>query len=399
MDMKRHYNRRWGKAISGAAGIIYLAWHGTGKDEQRRGSHSNAQWRRFVERETDALRAELPEVQQIWIRDDLFLCLPMPGDDAELQEERLLELASRLKRDWDRSFRSIAVPDMLAGMALHTGIAYMRNIDHPGNSSWWYEGMKQALVHGQHLYATERSLKLRLFEQLTRKRLLYPVFQPIVSLRDESVYGYEALSRFPANRWFEGPQQLFDFASQEGMVYILDRLARECAIESSGGLAGGQKLFVNLTAQIMDDPQFTPGQTLSQLAKMGLSAHHVVFEITERSSIEDFEAAKRTLDHYRSQGFQIAIDDAGAGYSSLQSIVELQPDFIKIDRSLIRGIHADPVKGHIVHTFTEFASKMGSAIIAEGIETEEELSYIRGMGVPFAQGYHLGRPQGAISAG
>ncbi|MFB9330126.1 EAL domain-containing protein [Paenibacillus aurantiacus] len=397
--MKRHYSRLWGNTLSGAAGIIYLAWHGQAELDYRHASDSAALWRTFVERETESLRAELPGVQQIWMRDDLFLCLPLSGDDAEVQEERLLELASRLKRDWEPSFRSVASSDLSPGMALHTGIAYLRDIGQRANSSWWYEGMKRALVHGQHLFATERSMKLRLFEQLTRKRMLYPVFQPIISLRDESVYGYEALSRFPANRWFAGPQQLFDFASREGMVYVLDRLARERAIESSEGLAGGQKLFINLTAQIMDDPQFTPGQTLSLLAKMGLSAHHVVFEITERSSIEDFEAAKRTLDHYRSQGFQIAIDDAGAGYSSLQSIVELQPDFIKIDRSLIRGIHADAVKGHIVHTFTEFASKMGSAIIAEGIETEEELSFIRGMGVPLAQGYHLGRPQGAIIAG
>ncbi|TYP74155.1 EAL domain-containing protein [Paenibacillus methanolicus] len=397
MDMNRHYSRLWGKSRPGAAGIIYLAWHGPGKDEYRRRSWSAAQWRNFIERETEALRAELPGVQQIWMREDLFLCLPMSGDDGELQEERLLDLANRLKRDWEPSFRGVARSDMLAGMALHTGIAYMRANGQRLNSSWWYEGMKRALVHGQHLFATERSMKLRLFDQLTRKRMLYPVFQPIISLRDESVYGYEALSRFPANQWFPGPQQLFDFASAEGMVYVLDRLARERAIESSAGLSGGQKLFINLTAQIMDDPQFTPGQTLSLLADMGLSAHHVVFEITERSSIEDFQAAKRTLDHYRSQGFQIAIDDAGAGYSSLQSIVELQPDFIKIDRSLIRGIHADAVKGHIVHTFTEFASKMGSAIIAEGIETEEELSYIRDMGVPLAQGYHLGRPQEAIA--
>ncbi|MBW7458637.1 EAL domain-containing protein, partial [Paenibacillus sepulcri] len=244
--------------------------------------------------------------------------------------------------------------------------------------------------------ATERSLQRRAFEQLLHSRDIFPVYQPIYSLRSGDVYGYEALSRFPDKRWFEGPQQLFAYAAEEGMIYGLDRLARERAIEGSAGLASGQKLFINMTAQIMNDPSFTPGQTLYLLERFGLSPHNVVFEITERSSFEDFGAAKKMFDHYRNQGYQIAIDDAGAGYSSLQSIVELQPDFIKIDRSLIHGIHLNAMKEQIVHTFTEFAAKMGISIVAEGIEEQEELQHMRDMGVDYAQGYLLGRPQPAI---
>jgi EAL domain-containing protein (putative c-di-GMP-specific phosphodiesterase class I) len=231
---------------------------------------------------------------------------------------------------------------------------------------------------------------------LIHDRSIFPVYQPIVSLKCGTAFGYEALSRFLDKRWFDGPQQLFAFAADEGMVYALDRLARERAIEGSTGLGMHQKLFINITAQIMNDPSFTPGQTLLLLERFGLSPHNVVFEITERSSFEDFGAAKKLLDHYRNQGYQIAIDDAGAGYSSLQSIVEIKPDFIKIDRSLIQGIHLEPMKQQIVRTFTEFAAKMDISLVAEGIEEEEELHQVRSMGVGYAQGFLLGKPQPVI---
>jgi diguanylate cyclase (GGDEF)-like protein len=118
----------------------------------------------------------------------------------------------------------------------------------------------------------------------------------------------------------------------------------------------------------------------------------VVFEITERSSIEDFRSAQKILEHYRKQGYRIAIDDAGAGYSSLQAIAELQPDFIKIDRSLVEHIHVNKTKEYILETFVTFAQKMNIHLIAEGIEHPDELIKLTRMGVHYAQGYLLGKP-------
>src|SRR5690606_12263676 len=135
------------------------------------------------------------------------------------------------------------------------------------------------------------------------------------------------------------------------------KLAREKAIAGCCELNKYQKVFINIPAQVIHDPQFTPGQTMKVLGAFGLAPHNVVFEITERSSIEDFSATKRLLEHYRIQGYQIAIDDAGAGYSSMQAIAELQPDYIKIDRSLIQNIHKDQIKEYIVDTFVTFAQK------------------------------------------
>jgi diguanylate cyclase (GGDEF)-like protein len=130
----------------------------------------------------------------------------------------------------------------------------------------------------------------------------------------------------------------------------------------------------------------------------GLDPHNVVFEITERSSIEDFSVTKTVLEHYRKQGYRIAIDDAGAGYSSLQAIAELHPDFIKVDRSLIENIHKDKIKECILEMFISFAQKMNISIIAEGIEQLDELIKLTRMGVQYAQGYLLAKPDAGAAA-
>lgn len=145
------------------------------------------------------------------------------------------------------------------------------------------------------------------------------------------------------------------------------------------------------------DPSFTPGHTISLLKQYKLSPQNIVFEITERSAIEDFSAFTKVLYHYRDQGFQIAVDDAGAGYSSLQAISEIQPDYIKVDRSLISKIHENNVKKHILDAFVTFAKKMNSIIVAEGIESEEELEAVIQLGIDCGQGFYISRPSFPVS--
>jgi len=140
------------------------------------------------------------------------------------------------------------------------------------------------------------------------------------------------------------------------------------------------------------DPKFAPGRTLDVLRNAGLGPENVVFEITERHSIKDFNLFHQTLDHYRTQGFQIAIDDAGTGYSGLSSIATLQPEYIKIDMSLVRDVHKDPVKQALLETFVTFADKIGAKVIAEGIEKKSEASRLSEMGMHYGQGFYFGRP-------
>ncbi|WNR43285.1 GGDEF domain-containing protein [Paenibacillus roseipurpureus] len=230
------------------------------------------------------------------------------------------------------------------------------------------------------------------FQTILREQRIHAVYQPIISLHDGGVMGYEALSRGPEHSPFHSPLEMFQFAEQQGELYKLEQLAREKAIQGSILEHEQQLLFINISSHVLEDPGFVPGKTLEILQKFGLRPNNVVFEITERSSIEDFTLAKKILAHYRMQGYRIAIDDAGAGYSSLQAIAELQPDFIKIDRSLIENIHRNKVKAYILETFVTFAQKMNISLIAEGIEQVEELAKLTQMGVHYAQGYLLGKP-------
>lgn len=235
------------------------------------------------------------------------------------------------------------------------------------------------------------------FRNLIEEQRISSVYQPIVSLQDGQVMGYEALTRGPVDSPFHSPLAMFQYAEGQGELYRLERLAREKAIQGSILEHAQQLLFINISSHVLEDPSFIPGTTLEILQKYGLRPHNVVFEITERSSIEDFTLAKKILAHYRTQGYRIAIDDAGAGYSSLQAIAELQPDFIKIDRSLIENIHLNKVKAYILETFVTFAQKMNISLIAEGIEQVEELAKVTQMGVHYAQGFLLGRPSTSVA--
>ena len=256
-----------------------------------------------------------------------------------------------------------------------------------------YDGVVKATERIRESLSGNRDWELRCeLERLLAESSIKSVYQPIVRLGDGRVFGYEALTRCPEGSLFDGPLALFRFAENNQMALALDRLARETAIRHSPALGAVQKIFINVTMSIINDPHFVSGQTVRWLSEKGMFPGQVVFELTERSSIDDFEAAKKILGHYRSQGYEIAIDDAGAGYSSLQSIVELSPDYIKVDRSLVRLADKDEMKKHMLRTFVRFAKKMNIRTVAEGIERPEELRLLRAMGFDFAQGYLIGRP-------
>lgn len=262
-----------------------------------------------------------------------------------------------------------------------------------------YDGVMKvaAQIHASLQERSEWALRAEL-DRLLRESSITSVYQPITRLYDGKVFGYEALTRCPEGSLFDGPLPLFRFAEKDNQSYALDRLARETAIRHCPSLASTQKIFINVTMRIIDDPHFVSGQTVKWLAERGLNPGQVVFELTERSSIDDFEAAKKILAHYRSQGYEIAIDDAGAGYSSLQSIVELSPDYIKVDRSLVKQADKDEMKKHMLRTFVRFAKRMNIRTVAEGIERPEELRLLRAMGFDFGQGNLIGRPGAQYAA-
>lgn len=237
-----------------------------------------------------------------------------------------------------------------------------------------------------------RTDKYALLKEVIATKNISTLLQPIFNLEDNTVFGHEALCRGPENSEFYSPVSLFPAAEESGLLYPLENLARETAIRRFKEFQLATKLFINLSPRIINEPGFAKGQTRRLVKHLELQPSQIVFEITERSSIKDFAVFKKALEHYRQQGFLVAVDDAGAGYSSLQAIAELHPDFIKLDMSLIHEIDSNPTKKALLETFVTLASKINSSLIAEGIETASELQEIKKLGIGLGQGFFLAKP-------
>jgi EAL domain-containing protein (putative c-di-GMP-specific phosphodiesterase class I)/GGDEF domain-containing protein len=219
------------------------------------------------------------------------------------------------------------------------------------------------------------------------------LLQPIVSLSERAILGYEALSRGPSNSALHAPLNLFAVARHAGRLSELELLCRQKACQSFSEQCLPGKLFLNVSPDSLLEPQHQPGRTLKLLQTLGIAPSQVVIELTEQSPTEDFALLDAALHHYRAMGFSIALDDLGAGYSSLRLWSELRPDYVKIDRHFIDGIHQDAVKREFVDSILRMAKASRAQVIAEGIEQAEELEILTEMGVDLVQGYLLSRPQ------
>ncbi|MFJ4590593.1 bifunctional diguanylate cyclase/phosphodiesterase [Pseudomonas moraviensis] len=222
---------------------------------------------------------------------------------------------------------------------------------------------------------------------------LHSLFQPIICLSERRILGYEALTRGPSNSPLHSPIALFAVARQAGRLSELEIACRQSACRRFNEQQLPGKLFLNVSPESLLEAAHQPGRTLQLLQDLGIAPSQVVIELTEQTPIDDFHLLQTALHHYRAMGFSIALDDLGAGYSSLRLWSELRPDYVKIDRHFIDGIHQDALKREFVGSILQIAKASRAQVIAEGIELPEELAVLTEMGVDLVQGYLLGRPQ------
>lgn len=222
---------------------------------------------------------------------------------------------------------------------------------------------------------------------------LHSLFQPIICLSERRILGYEALSRGPSNSPLHSPVALFAVARQAGRLSELEIACRQSACRRFNEQQLPGKLFLNVSPESLLEAAHQPGRTLQLLQDFGIAPNQVVIELTEQTPTDDFQLLHTALHHYRAMGFSIALDDLGAGYSSLRLWSELRPDYVKIDRHFIDGIHQDALKREFVGSILQIAKASRAQVIAEGIELPEELAVLTEMGVDLVQGYLLGRPQ------
>lgn len=227
----------------------------------------------------------------------------------------------------------------------------------------------------------ERTRRIRLVMDEDRLRIVY---QPIVDLQRNVVIGVEALARVDAEPQ-RGPDEWFAEAASVGLGHELEVHAVRAALACMDDLRDDVYLSVNLSPRTL-----TAGGVEELLATV--PGRRLVLELTEHAEVEDYEALQDCLSRLRARGVRVAVDDAGAGYSSLRHILRLRPDIIKLDRTLTGGIDHDPVRRALSSSLVSFAQELGGTLVAEGVESTGELGTLRRLGIPYAQGYHLGRP-------
>jgi diguanylate cyclase (GGDEF)-like protein len=223
-------------------------------------------------------------------------------------------------------------------------------------------------------------------ERTITDRAFHFVYQPIVEVATGAPWAYEALCR-PRDSAFPSPSALFDAAEHVGRVVDLGRACREVCIAPLRELPEPLLLFVNLHPHELNDSLLTEGQ--SALCAL---AHRIVFEVTETAAIRDSKRLRAVMDGLHAQGFRIAVDDLGSGYSGLHSLALLHPDFVKLDMSLIRRIEFDSSVARLIKHILDFAAGEGMKVIAEGVETAAEYEVVRRLECPLVQGYFHARP-------
>lgn len=224
------------------------------------------------------------------------------------------------------------------------------------------------------------------------EKMINTYFQPIISADGQSIYAYEALSRGPSGSILFNPINLFEQAKQQQKLFALESICRTKAIEQFTQQQLPGKLFLNISPETLLQPDHHRGFTLELINTFGISPEQIVIEITEHSPTHDYELMRRAVKHYQGEGFSIALDDLGTGYSSLRLWSEVHPDFVKIDRHFITGIEKDKVKRDFVRSIVAIARSVKSQVIAEGIETLQEYETLCEIGVDYLQGYYFAKP-------
>jgi EAL domain-containing protein (putative c-di-GMP-specific phosphodiesterase class I)/GGDEF domain-containing protein len=324
--------------------------------------------------------------------DVVLFHVPAAGRAAASDAE-ITEMARGLAGHVARRIEAAHGEDVAALFDIYVGTAHVYHNPKVRLERLVYRGIREAANAAKSVADRERARKVADLKASLRERLVYVDYHPIVRADTRDVYGYEALAR-GVMRSLRSPEVMFEVAAEADLLWELSRLCRARAVEGMATrLTHGELLFLNVDPQDFADPEF------SERALAVDDPRRVVIEITERTAIKDYPKFRGRLRAFRDAGFRFAVDDAGSGYAGLGSIANLEPDFIKLDMSLINCIDTNFIKQNLVETMVRFANDQGAQVIAEGVERVEEFDAVRALGVHLVQGFYFHRPVAAGHAG
>ena len=315
--------------------------------------------------------------------DFVFFHVPAPGVPAA-SEAQITELVSRLQTFVGSKIEEAHGEDIAALFDIYVGRSHVYYNPKIRFERLIYRGIREAANAAKSIEERERGRRVADLRSSLRDRGVYIDYHPIVITDTREIFGYEALAR-GVMRSLRSPEVMFEVAAEADLIWELSRLCRSRAIEGMRTrLRGDELLFLNVDPHDFADPDFNVIESPEP--------HRVVIEITERTAIKDYPKFREHLKRFREVGYRFAVDDAGSGYAGLGSIANLEPDFIKLDMSLINCIDTNFIKQNLVETMVRFANDMGAKVIAEGVERAEEYATVKGLGVHLVQGFYLHRP-------
>jgi EAL domain-containing protein (putative c-di-GMP-specific phosphodiesterase class I)/GGDEF domain-containing protein len=316
------------------------------------------------------------------VRGDIFLVILADRFEASRLHDSLVEGISVTDDTGENETISVRVgqgvikmrPALRVERTIYTGILEARQDFHRRG-----EALDQA--------------RLDQVRKILRERSIRTLFQPIVRLPDREVIGYEALSRGPSGSYLESAENLFGFTERAGLLGEVELLCLDRALANAKRLPDDATLFLNLSMLGLEYIEAEERGLTGRVKDAGRSPKKCVLEITERTYAESASRLRERVTELRQNGFRVAIDDMGTGYSALHVLAELQPDFIKLDKMLVRDLPDEPIKRNLVSAITGFARDSQSTVIAEGVETESEVDVLRDLGIELQQGFFFGYPK------
>jgi EAL domain-containing protein (putative c-di-GMP-specific phosphodiesterase class I)/FixJ family two-component response regulator len=317
----------------------------------------------------------------------VFLSVP-----AGLRGDEIVERLQRKARQIEESLRATLSEKFQhrihRKIGLYVGYAKLLYSPQVRLERLVYRALREAIFVASTKEGERAAILREQFKDVVVHRQIETLYQPLVDLATGAVVAYEALSRGPADSPFENPEVLFDYALKSDQVWALEKICMQFSAERFKGKRPGM-LFVNVEAELIHQLKSRGHEVLQPLLAIQSG---VVLEITERAAIRDYDLFRESVRVLRELGFRIAIDDAGSGYASLQSIAELRPQYLKISNYLVTGLSEDSIKRDVVEMLVRLAQRIDAQTVAEGIETEAEKAEVKRLGVTYGQGYLLGRP-------
>lgn len=384
-------------ARDGALGVVYVDCAALDEVERRYGEEAHVRTLASVADIVSGACVEVlgerePVARGETGRSELICFIARKPGDVDFHAKLLAALERAVRERLARNSQRVAYPYLRQIPALPIGCAFTLRNPILAPLTQIREVIDGARADAELNARLAKRTRRREFIDILLQGKLFSVYEPVVDAKTLTVFGYEALVRGAEGSGLASPAELFGTASEEGLLFELDCVCRRAAVEGSIGFPQGAKLFMNIRPTAIHDPSFQPDALTRTLDRCGLAPTDVVFEISEQESIDNYTIFREARDNYGKLGFQFALDDTGAGYASLEAVLELTPEFIKVDRAFVHGIDTDSSRQNILRAFQAIAKDMNAKIIGEGLDTLEELRMLGELGIQFGQGWLFGKP-------